>query len=350
MARVAIILAAIGRAVRREVGTFGSLGGNNFVFFIALMMYGAAQSGVEPKSSYPPLLFLLIVLMFPLSSDPLEKIPASRLGLWPLTPSERVQLRALSILLSPVLWIAAALFVFKRIRPAIAIAFLTALIGVQVIAMVARSLLARAPRFDDLKLVPPLPGKLGGLVRNNVRQIFQVLDFYIALILAAGACAYRAFAAKPEPEAFPILSVMIALTLSTYAQVLFGLDRTSSALTRYRLFPLHGWQVLLAKDIAFLAVLLVLVLPVDPLPGLAFGLFALAAGHHASVLEKIPLRHWRFSGGRAFIGVVQCVGGFMLGISTHRVSPLYAAAAAGLYAVSLAFYGWRLGKVHVNGM
>ncbi len=344
MARVSSVLTAIFRVVRREVGTFGSLGGNNFIFFIALMMYGASQGGVEPKSAYPPLLFVLIVMMFPLSSDPLEKVPPSRLGLWPLDRGDRGALRLISIALSPMLWIAIGLLLFKRVRPGIAVAFLTALLGIQIIGFVGRTLLSRAPRWNGLKYVPPFPGKLGGLIRNNVRQILQVLDFYLALILSIGAICYRLFAADPQPDAFPILSVMIALTLSTYSQVLFGLDRTSSAITRYHLFPLSGWQVLIAKDIALLGVLLVLVALVDPLPGLSFGLIALAIGHHVSILEKIPLRRWRFSGGRAAAGVLQCIGGFIFGLSTYRISPLFLGAAFTIYLGSLLFYGWRWGR------
>jgi hypothetical protein len=45
--------------------------------------------------------------------------------------------------------------------------------------------------------------------------------------------------------------------MSTYAQSLFGLELGSgSGMTRYHLLPLGGWEILLAKDIAFLAMLL----------------------------------------------------------------------------------------------
>ena len=344
MARVSPILRALSRVVRRDVSTFGPAGFNNFFFFIALMLWAAAQSGVEPKSSYPLLLFVLVVLLFPLSADPLDKVPPSRLDLWPITTRQRIELRVVSILLSPVLWIAAGLIFFKRIRPAIAIAFLTALIGVQVIATAGRSLMARVPRGRLLKIVPEFPGRLGGLVRHHMRQQFQVLDIYIAMIFSLGACAYRGFAPSPEPEAFPILAMLVALALSTYSQCLFGLDRASSAMTRYRLLPLHGWEVLLAKDLAFLGMLSLLVLPLDPLPGLTFGLFALGVGHHAAVFDKMTLRRWRFAGGRVFIGVVQCVGGFMLGVAVHRVNPAFVVSSVVIWAGSLVIYGSALGR------
>ena len=53
-------------------------------------------------------------------------------------------------------------------------------------------------------------------------------------------------------------------------------------MTRYRLLPLRGWQILLAKDVAFLGVLLLLTLPLDARAGLAFGLAALAIGRYPS--------------------------------------------------------------------
>jgi hypothetical protein len=334
------ILAALSRAVRREVGSFRTLTVNNFFFFIALMAYSAQQSSLEPKSAYPFLLLLLIVMLFPLSSDPLDKVPPSRRALWPLSSGQRIELRIASVLLSPVLWLAIALMLFRRIRPATAMAFFTAVAGVQIVALFGRAALSKMPRWSALKYVPSFPGKLGGLIRNHLRQLFQVLDSYVALILVLASCAYRFLANKPDPEAFSILALMIALIMSTYAQCLFGLDPQ----TRYRLFPLHGWEVLLSKDVAFLALLLVLVLPLDPIAGLTFGLFALAVGHHASVFEQLRLRRWRFSGGRAYIGVIQCIGGFVFGISAHRVSPAFLFVSAAAWLISLVVYGWLWGR------
>src|SRR5215469_13727019 len=87
------ILRALGRATRRGLGTFGSIKTNNLFLFTALLGYGAAVSGVKPASSYPFLLFIGILLLFPLSSDPLARIPASRLTLWPLDARQRLALR-----------------------------------------------------------------------------------------------------------------------------------------------------------------------------------------------------------------------------------------------------------------
>jgi hypothetical protein len=319
--------------VRRDVGSFGSLQVNNFFLFVVLMMYGASQSGVEPKSSYPFLLLLMIVMLFPLSSDPLDKVPATRRALWPLSVRQRLQLRLASIALSPVLWIAIGILLFRRVRPGIAAAFLTALIAVQILAIAARAAMARVGGGSFLKLVP---GFFGPMIVNHIRQIFQILDVYIALILFVSASAYRLLARDAEPEAFPILAMMIALAISTYAQCLFGLDSR----TRYQLYPLRGWRILLSKDLAFLGVTAILVLPLDPLAGLTFALIALAVGHRASVLEQLKIRRWRFTGGRAYLSVIQCVGGFVLGISAHRVSAAFGLAALVAWMISVVAYGW----------
>src|SRR5206468_2459534 len=82
---------------RRDVNTFGSLQVNNFFLFIVLIVYAASQSGVEPKSAYPFLLLMLIVMLFPLSSDPLEKVPASRRARWPLSSRQKTALRVASV-------------------------------------------------------------------------------------------------------------------------------------------------------------------------------------------------------------------------------------------------------------
>ncbi len=335
--RLNTILGALGRAVRRDLGTFSSLKTNNFFLFILLILDGAATSHVEPKSAYPFLLFLFFVLLFPLSADPLDKVPPARLALWPLTQRERWLLRLMSLALSPVLWFAIAMMLFKRVRPGIALAFLTAAIIVQIVAALARGVAISNP----FRLVPPLPSLLGGLIRNNLRQILTVLDLYIAIILSLGGAAYRIFDAHPQPAAFPMLALMVALAMSTYANCLFGLDQASSATTRYRLLPLRGWQILMAKDLAYLGILSLLVLPLDVLPGLTFGLFALAVGHHQSVLRPVRTRRWRFAGTRVFAGVVQSVGGFILGFSEHQRGPIFLAASAAIFGISLWFYGRR---------
>jgi hypothetical protein len=330
------ILRALSRAVRRDLGTFGSLKVNNFFFFVALLIWGALNSGLPPRSAYPFLLLLGLLLLFPLSSDPLSRIPADRLALWPLGPAQRLILRVVSMALSPVLWL--TLFLMLKTAPALAAAFLALAIAAQAAIILAGRRALRAPRWNPVRFVPPLPGRTGELVRNNVREMLAVLDVYIAAALSLGGSLYRWLTANPDTGAYPILAMLVALALSSYAQVLFSLDGGPDA-TRYRLLPLRGWQILGAKDAAYLLLLLILGLPLSPLPGLTFGLTALAIGHFPSVLLRLPQRRWRFTGGRAWLGVAQMLIGFTLGFAESQTGIVYFLAAAAGCASSTVWCG-----------
>jgi hypothetical protein len=107
------------------------------------------------------------------------------------------------------------------------------------------------------------------------------------------------------------------------------------ALTRYRLLPIPLWQIVLAKDIAFLTVLAILVAPLNLAAGVTSGLIALAIGQHTSVHRRNPQYRWRFTGGRMIVGVPQIVLGFGLGLAAQQVSFAFLWIAAAGYCVSL---------------
>jgi len=338
MAALLAVLKALRRAVARDLGTLASIKVNNIFLFVALLIYGALNSGQAPKSAYPFFVLLGFLLLFPLSSDPLGKIPPARLALWPLTAGQRLGLRLASLALSPVAWIG-VLVLLKTARPLMALAFCALAAGVQAAAALGRRAARRDPHWNLLRFIPQFPGRLGGLVRKNVREILSLMDPYAALLLSAGGGLYRLCGVHPDPDAFAILGLLVALTMSTYAQSLFGLE-LGSGVTRCHLLPLGGWEILLAKDIAFLGVLFALLLPLDPAPGMTFGLAALALGHHSSVLLDLPQQRWRFTGGRLLpVGALQAVGGMALGFLEHQGGIVVLAAAAVAYLVSLHYYG-----------
>jgi hypothetical protein len=334
LAALFAILTALRRAVQRDLGTFGSIKVNNFFLFVYLIIYANLNSGLAPSSAYALLLLLGFLLLFPLSSDPLARIPPDRLALWPLTRGQRVALRITSLLLSPIMWI--AILIMVKTRVTLAVAFLLLAVGMQAVIVLSNTSL----RWNPLRHVPQVPGRFGGMIRNNIRQLLSLLDPYLALILSIGGCAYRFFSRHPDAAAYPILSLLIALALSTYAQSLFGLD-IGSGMTRYRLLPLRGWEVLLAKDLAFLTILVILVLPLSVGPGLTFGLVALAVGHHSSVFLRLPQHRWRFATGRLLpIGLVQGIGGFALGFTEHQRGLVVLLLTGVGFLMSLIFYGW----------
>jgi hypothetical protein len=125
-------------------------------------------------------------------------------------------------------------------------------------------------------------------------------------------------------EAFLALSVLVVLALSSYAQCLFGLDGRGG-LSRYHLLPLRGWQILAAKDAAFLAIVIPLLLPVATAAGLGAAMVALAVGHEPSVSRLRLQTRWRFSTGASV----------MLGLGQ---AALMAMAAAGIFLTSLWFF------------
>ena len=323
------IVRYLSRAARRDLASFRSLQVNNLFLFVALLIYGAFESGLAPRSAYPFLLLLGLLMLFPLSSDPLDRAPAVRLAVWPLTRRERLALRTASLALSPVLWLTVLLLLVTV--PVQALMFLALAVAIH-----AAVEFGKAP-----SRVVIVPRWAGGFVQNSVRQILSLLDVYVALLLSAGGTAYRFFHPHPDPQAFPILAMLVALALSTWTQSLFGLDSASS-MTRYRVMPLRGVRILWAKDIALLGILVMLVLPLDLRAGLTFGLAALAVGHIPSVLLNLPQTRWRFAGGRLIFGVVQVL------IATALANGGFLAIAAAGWLLSLYLCGrwWDRHPVH----
>ena len=103
MARPIAILRALGTAFRRDWTGFQTLAGNNF-FLITLFLLRNAGGFVY--------LIMGLVLLFPLSTDPLRKVPPSRMALWPLERGDRWILRLASPWINPLTWGLAALAVW----------------------------------------------------------------------------------------------------------------------------------------------------------------------------------------------------------------------------------------------
>jgi hypothetical protein len=136
------------------------------------------------------------------------------------------------------------------------------------------------------------------------------------------------------------MSLVVALAMSTQTQVLFGLD--GSGVARYRQFPIRGWRILLAKDLAFLALLGLLVLPLDFVSGMIAGVAALTIGHHRSVLKIVSQAQWRFTSGMLFPdGVIQIAVIFGAGSNVKEYGLWLPALCIFAWLASLLFYGWQ---------
>jgi hypothetical protein len=319
------LLRAIMRVQRRELRSFFSVALNNFFLLPAVVLAGGLSSslmaGKHPFASSAPLfLVLALIIIFPLSTDPMSRAPNSRLGLWPFDGGQRILLRLAVLALNPVLWLAIVLLLVK-VGTLSAFLFLLFGMALQALSMLGSHLFSLMPALRPAQYVPQVPGRFGGISSLAIRQIMKTLDFYLALFLS------------------PILAMLIALALSTYAQTAFGMD-SSSTISRYRLLPMRGWQIILAKDLGYLAVLALLVLPQDLRSGLTFGLVAIIIGRYPSLRRARKQQHWRFTSGDLRVGACQLLAGFALGLATVRVSTWFLIGAALLYTASILWGGW----------
>ncbi len=328
MARTAAILGALWTAVRRDAKTIGSFTGNN-LFSVSILFLALADRGVFLSLN----VLIGLVLFFPLSTDPLRKIPAERLAMWPISNRERWLLRIASPWLNPMTWILAILV----LRRSVSMGLWALVAGLFAIGFVVPSL-PWMRRQEAWRRLPHFPGPLDQLIRKNLREMLSTLDFYCGLLLSAGALIFRVKGKLPHDALFP-LTMLVALTLSSYAQSLFGLDG-DGGLTRYRILPVPGWQILAAKDAAFLLVVVALCLPLAPLAGLAAALVALALGHDASVNQRSEQTRWRFSTGVSFgSGITQVLVMALLAAATVYASPFMLAPCIAIYAWSTWWFG-----------
>jgi hypothetical protein len=328
MARVRAILAALWTALRRDK-SLGSFSSNNLFLVSVLLLFLK-----DPGAFLVFNLFIGLVLFLPLSSNPLRKVPKSRLAIWPLAARESHLLPIASIWLNPVTWLLVALALWKSVTWGL----WALLAGLFTIGFVGAGPEAGATGL--WRRMPDLPGPLDQLIRKNLRELLSTLDFYSALLLAVAGLILRVAHLLPQDALLP-MTMLVMLSISTYAQNLFGLDG-DEGLTRYRLLPSPGWQILAAKDLAFALVALLLSLPLDPLAGLAAALTALAVGHHASVNQRREQARWRFSTGMGFGGSIFQVVLMTLAAAGTTHHPLILAAPIAAYTWSTWWYGRTL--------
>ena len=321
----------------RELRSLEAALSNNFVFFALLLL------GLQPRGAWFLPTLVGIVLFLPLCAGSFGQVPRDRLQLLPLALPELLALRLAGLLMAPPLWIAAILAVLggpgQRVTAATVI---LAGVVVNLGYAVGRRTLAGHAGLNPFRWLPCPPGALGLLFLKNLRELLHTLDAYLALAMCLLGVLCRVLVPKPSPETGFGCAVLVVLALSTYGQNLFGAEGRAG-LERCRLLPIRGWKLLLAKDLAFLAVVAVLTLPLAPIPGLAAGAGALAVGHHASVGRTGSLARWRFSAGSSSgLGVLQVVALFTAATLCQRASAWWLLPFLGALAGSVAWHGRRL--------
>ena len=332
MARTAAILRALALAYRRDWTAIQSLAGNNF--FLATAFFLRQAGGFI-------YLILGLILLFPLSTDPMRKIPPSRLAQWPLQAGERRLLRLVSPWVNPMTWIIAGLAIWTAGR-SITVGLWALIAGVFVAGFVLSDL-PFAPARSLWRPIPNFPGRLNQLIRKNIREMLSTLDFYCALILALSTIGFRIAGVEMPGEALMAMTLLVVLALASYAQCLFGLDG-AGGLSRYRLLPVRGWQLLAAKDAAFLLVAIPLTLLLAPLAGIAAACMALAIGHSPAVERPRTQTRWRFTTGAPIgNGVVQIIG-MAMAASTVSSYPVVVLGCIAAWLGSLWWYGREMDR------
>jgi hypothetical protein len=337
MARTIGLIKGMVLSRMRDFHSLNSTFSNNFVVF-ALVLFG-----LQPKDNYFLSILIGLLLFIPLCLESLVNVPEERFLLLPLTLPNVLAIRIVGLLLSPPLWIALVLLLVggARLRWT-AYLVIPVAIFVNFAFLFGHWLVMRSPWSNPVRWVPALPGSTGGLVRKNIRELFCTLDIFLALALSLLGTLYRLLTTEPSTDAGFGCSVLIVLACSTYTQSLFTTEGPSG-LERYRLMPIRGWNLLLAKDLAFLGILFILTLPHSPVSGLAGGMGALIVGHFASVGRKDMQARWRFTAGKsAGLGLLQVVALFASAILCFRVSPLWLILLAAGLMGSMFFHGREL--------
>ena len=332
MVAVAAVLAATARLVWRDLARLGGLPANNFVIFSVVLANQAANNWF---------LSILIgfVLILPLSADPLARLSPDRLASWPLARSSRLAIRLGSLALTPSAWILAGLLLWRG-SEAIGREAACVMAGAGLLVWLGSWASRRAPQWNPLAAIPPPPGRLGALFVKDLRQLLCTLDVCCAVAVSLAGCIGRV-AVGLDRDARMTMSILIVIALSSYAQRLFGPDAVAG-LDRYRIAPLRGWQALASKSATFLALALLLTVPLDPIAGIAGSLAALAVGFHPSTTRFIPLPPWSLTG--AVLVPHSLYQGVLLigaGVVVSRETPLALAPIAAGFALSLLWYGRR---------
>ena len=287
-------------------------------------------------------LYLLaaMVLLFPLSSDPMRKIPPERLQLWPLEAQQKRTLRWLTPWLNPVTWALAALAI-SVVGRNVSLGLLGTVGALVMVGFVVPAL----PITSSLsvqRLIPAFPGHFGILLRKDLRQIIVSLEFWMALLLSGSTAAYKIFV-EPLPErAGFMIGLLVVLAFASYSACIFGLD-DDPGVTRYRLLPMPGWTILASKSAALLLVVGLLTIHLAPIPCLAGMLVVAAVSQMAAIVERTPQVRWRFSSGPTLrLGFLQLPAlGLGLG-GTYYWPALGITAAIAIFAVTTWWNGQLL--------
>ena len=340
MAAIAAIVIAIVRSGWRSLRAASSLTGNNLVGLIALLM--AEEPTNRPSRTTVFYMMIGLLWVLPLSQELTRRIPPLRFRLWPLNPLQRAIIYVVNLLLNPLVFTAIFFGMLSRDRQ-VGLG-LVAIGAVAPIVVLAGRILARPiSGWSPLGLVPRPPGRLGGLVQNQIRELLHLLDVYFALMTAIAGFTYIHFGVNPGSVEPFVIGCLVVLLMSTCAQGHVTLDLKADQ-TRMRLLPISGAAVLFSRDAAWMLVTIPLTVGFPILPSASSALAVLVIGHRTSIKESIEQRRWNFATGRLFPhGVFQML--VLVGAGSavqHWGWPTFA-VLTGVYLGSLWWSGLQMG-------
>lgn len=321
MAALFAILVALARGLSREASALLPVRGNNFVLLLLLIGPGAG------------FLLLLVgaVLLIPMASDPLSRLPRERLELWPLTTRQRLLLRLGSLSLSPLTSVVFGLVWWRA-------DFLSAVLAVAMLAGIAIAgqqvqgvWLPRVPSIGAL----PLFGR-------QLRDLVPVLDLWLAVLLAVLAQFVGKRIAGVD-EAMPfVMALVIVVVLSSAMANQFGVGHPE-ALLRHRLLGQPGWRLIGEGNLAFLLIAAVLTAPLALAPAMSAAFVALAVGNYLSLAVPAAQRRWRLAeSGSLPLGLQQAVAALAAGVMTERTTLWALPVCVLVWVGSVVTCGWRL--------
>jgi hypothetical protein len=159
--------------------------------------------------------------------------------------------------------------------------------------------------FDSFRI----PGPAGGLAAKDFRYFRRLLDPYLGVLAAAVGCFYLITAEIASAGFVQIFLLAVFVPNASLAFNLFGLDNRSG-MDRLKLMPVTGKTILLSKNLAFLMIVGVQLMPLILLAGWRLGplmvaiciLEALATaamymtwGNWMSVNHPIKMHFFQFS-------------------------------------------------------
>ena len=223
-------------------------------------------------------------------------------------------------------------------------------------------------RSRKLSLISIFAGKTGPLSAKDLRYFTRLLDLYFGILLSAMGCFYLLFAESRTAEVFWIFILAVFFPNAGIVFNCFGLD-TRSGLTRYALAPLSGEEIVRSKNVSFLIMVSLQLVPFFLLglwalePGVMLSGFLVALlvalaymtwGNLLSVSHRFQMQFFRFSSGGspidALVGVLfgtapGAIAILLFGRKLWWVVVAMLVLYFMLYLLSLSWSGKRFSKI-----